>query len=103
MWGSPKSEGVEVPIEERETGHGAIIRNLARHIMHGEPLIVPGEEGINSMELIDAVIMSSHKGKPVDIPVDRDEYEEFIEALRKTSKVDESAQAKRITDPQHRQ
>ena len=55
------------------------------------------------MDLIDAVIMSSHKGKPVDIPVDRDGYEEFIEGLRKTSKVDESAQAKRITDPQHRQ
>lgn len=103
MWGSPKSESVEVPIEERETGHGAIIRNLARHIMHGEPLIVPGEEGINSMELIDAVIMSGQKGKPVDIPVDRDEYEEFMEALRKTSKVDKSAKAQRITDPQHRQ
>jgi predicted dehydrogenase len=99
MWGSPKSDRVDVPIEDRESGHGAIIRNLARHIMHGEPLIVPGEEGINSMELINAVILSSHKGKPVDIPVDREEYEALIEDLKKTSKVDETATAKRITDP----
>jgi len=99
MWGSPKSTEVDVPVEERESGHGAIIRNLARHIMHGEPLIVPGEEGINSMELIDAVILSGQKGKPVDIPVDREEYESLIEDLKKTSKVEAAGPAKRITDP----
>lgn len=103
MWGSPKSTKVDVPIEKRETGHGAIIRNLARHILNGEPLIVPGEEGIGSMELINSVIMSGKKGKPVSVPVDREEYEAFIEELKKTSVVEESAPAKRITDPQHRQ
>ena len=102
MWGSPKFTEVDVPVEERESGHGAIIRNLARHIMHGEPLIVPGEEGIGSMELINSVILSGHKGEPVSVPVDRDEYEALIEDLKKTSVVEESAPAKRITDPQHR-
>jgi predicted dehydrogenase len=101
MWGSPKSEKVDVEVEERETGHGAIIRNLARHILNGEPLIVPGEEGINSMELINAVIMSGQKGKPVEIPVDREEYEELIQDLKKTSTVEKSGPAKRVTDPQH--
>jgi len=103
MWGSPKSTKVDVPIEDRETGHGAIIRNLARHILHGEPLIVPGEEGINSMELINSVIMSGKKGVPVSVPVDRDEYDAFLEELKKTSVVEKAAPAKRITDPQHRQ
>lgn len=101
MWGSPKSEKAEVPIEKREGGHGEIIRNLARHIMHGEPLIVPGEEGINSMELINAIILSGQKGKPVEIPVDREEYDELIEDLKKTSKPKTIDSAKRITDPQH--
>ena len=101
MWGSPKSEKVEVVVEERETGHGAIIRNLARHILHGEPLIVPGEEGINSMELINAVILSGQKGKPVDVPLDREEYEELIEDLKKKPTAKKIAAAKRITDPQH--
>ncbi len=102
MWGSPKSEKVDVEVEDRETGHGAIIRNLARHILHGEALIVPGEEGINSMELINAVILSGQKGgKPVEIPLDREEYEAVIEDLRKTSKVEKAGSAKRVTDPQH--
>lgn len=102
MWGKAKSEKVDVEIEDRESGHGAIIRNLAKHILYGEPLIVPGEEGINSMELINAVILSGQKGgKPVEIPVDREEYEAFIEDLKKTSKVEKSGTAKRVTDPQH--
>ena len=102
MWGSPKSEKVDVPIEDRETGHGAIIRNLARNILYNEPLIVPGEEGINSMELINGVILSGKKGKPVEVPVDREEYEDLLEELKKTSKLDTSAKAKRVTDPQHK-
>ena len=102
MWGKAQSEKVDVEIEDRESGHGAIIRNLARHILHGEPLIVPGEEGINSMELINAVILSGQNGgRPVEMPVDREEYEAFIEDLKKTSKVGKSGPARRVTDPQH--
>jgi len=62
---------------------------------------MPGEEGINSMELINSVILSGRKGKPVTIPVDRDEYEEFIEGLRKTSKSKSMLATQRVTDPQH--
>jgi len=101
MWGSPKSTNVPVEIEQREGGHIAIIRNLARHILNGEPLLMPGEEGINSIELINAVILSGKKGKPVNIPVDREEYEEFIEGLKKTSQSKSVLAAQRITDPQH--
>jgi predicted dehydrogenase len=101
MWGSPKSKGVDVPIEDRETGHGAIIRNLARHILHGETLIVPGEGGLGSMELINSVIMSGRTGKPVSVPVDREKYDKFLEELKKTSKMEEVAGVKRVTDPQH--
>jgi len=101
MWGSPKSKSVDVPIEDRETGHGAIIRNLARHILHGEPLIVPGEGGLGSIELINSVIMSGHKGEPVSVPVDREKYDKFLEELKKTSKMEEVAGVKRVTDPQH--
>lgn len=101
MWGSPKANPVEVEIEQRESGHIAIIRNLARHILNGEPLLMPGEEGINSMELINSIILSGNKNKPVSIPVDRDEYEEFIEEKKKTSKPKSVLSAQRVTDPQH--
>lgn len=99
MWGSPKAEKVDVPLEERESGHKAIIRNLARNILYDEPLISPGVEGLNTVELINGIILSGKKGKSVDVPVDRDEYEELIEKLKKTSKGPSSGPSKRITDP----
>lgn len=58
-----------------------IIRNFCRSILFKEELIAPGEEGIWSVEFINALILSGKKNKPVDIPVNRKEYEEFLEGL----------------------
>jgi len=101
MWGSPKAEKIDVPIEQRESGHGAIIRNLARNILYDETLISPGVEGINTIELINGIILSGKKEKPVDVPVDRDEYEKLIEELKKNSIGFSQGEAKRVTDPAH--
>ena len=100
MWGKPEAHEEEVPLEERETGHGTIIRNLARAILYDEPLLSPGVEGVQSVEMINALILSGKKGEPVDIPVDREEYEAFIEEMRGTSKAKRLAgPTQRITDP----
>ncbi|MGQ9515420.1 MAG: Gfo/Idh/MocA family protein [Thermoproteota archaeon] len=99
MWDQPKAHEEEVPLEKRESGHGAIIRNLARAILYSEPLLSPGEEGLMSVEFINAVILSGKLGKPVKIPVDRKAYEAFIERMKRTSKPKRIKEAKRITDP----
>ncbi|MFH1009044.1 MAG: Gfo/Idh/MocA family oxidoreductase [Candidatus Latescibacterota bacterium] len=101
MWGSPAAREEEVALEERESGHGAIIRNMARAILFEEPLISPGVEGIRTVEFINAVLLSGAKGKPVDLPVDRDEYEDFIELMKRTSRGKTLVgAARRVTDPQ---
>jgi predicted dehydrogenase len=64
MWGSPKAEKVELELAECETGHGA---------------------GLLSLELANAIILSSQKGEPVDLPLDRAEYDRLMEGLRATS------------------
>jgi predicted dehydrogenase len=100
MWGRPDVEEVEVPLEERETGHAAIVRNTALSILHGEALISPGPEAIASLELANAILLSGHKNKPVDLPVDRAEYDAFI-AEKQASSRDKQVEDKRITDPNH--
>ncbi|RKY81170.1 gfo/Idh/MocA family oxidoreductase [candidate division KSB1 bacterium] len=100
MWGAPKVHEEEVPVEDTESGHGVIIRNFARAILYDEPLLSPGVEGIVSLEFINALILSGAKNKPVEIPVNRSEYEEFIEEKKKTSKERKIAgPTRRITDP----
>ena len=100
MWGGPKTEEVELELEECESGHAAILRNFARAILYGEELLSPGEEGIESLELTNAIMLSSHKGQPVDIPIDRQEFHDLIDHLQSTSTFKKKVEAtKRETDP----
>ena len=100
MWGRPEVVEIDVPLEERETGHTAIVRNVARAILYGEDLIAPGPEALRSLELADAMLLSGHKDKPVDIPLDRREYDAFIAEMQATSQ-EKHVQDQRITDPNH--
>lgn len=100
MWGRPDAEEVAVELEDRETGHAAIVRNVARAILHGEPLISPGPDAIYSLELANAILLSGHSGKPVTLPVDRAAYDAFIEEKKATSQ-EKQVQDQRITDPNH--
>ncbi|MGD2174728.1 MAG: Gfo/Idh/MocA family oxidoreductase [Candidatus Brocadiaceae bacterium] len=102
MWGSPEIEEVEVELEECESGHHVVLRNFARAILYEEPLIAPGEVGLKSLELANAVTLSSHKGEAVDVPIDRQEFNELIDYLRSTSSFKEDwGDTKSETDPQH--
>jgi predicted dehydrogenase len=85
MWSRPPVMEGKVVLEERETGHGAVIRNFSRAILFDEPLITPGVEGLWSVEFINALILSGKRGAPVDVPVGREEYESFIEEMKRTS------------------
>ena len=101
MWATPEATEEEVALEERESGHGAIIRNMAHAILYDEPILSPGMEGIRTVEFINAILLSGAKGKPVDLPVDREEYEAFISEMKRTSKAKKvSGPVRRITDPQ---
>jgi len=86
MWGSPKVEEVDLEIQECEHGHQVVLRDFARAILYGEPLVTPGEVGLGSLELANAIILSSKKGAPVELPIDRGEYDKLLEELCATSK-----------------
>jgi predicted dehydrogenase len=89
LWNSPqvKEEKIEIPQKKEDiVGYAGIIKNFARAVLYKEPLLVSGEDGLKSVEFINAVIMSGKKGTSVQIPVGRREYENFIEGLKKTSK-----------------
>ena len=100
MWASleVKEEKFEIA-SDISTWHSVIIRNFARAILDKEPLVSSGEDGLKSVEFINAVILSGREGKSVEIPVDREEYDSLIEELKKTSKPKKVAKVRRITDP----
>lgn len=99
MWGGPETERVEIEIPEAATGHREVTRNLALAIMRGDEIIAPGAEGLATMELINSIILSGKRGRPVEVPVDRQEYDKLIEELKATSKEKTRVRVQRVTDP----
>jgi predicted dehydrogenase len=103
MWASPKVEefAIEIPPPHELKGHAQITQNFARSILFDEPLISPGEEGLNAVEMINGLILSSKTGKTVTVPVDRAAYDRLIEDLKASSRAKEHVQEQHVTDPAH--
>ncbi len=100
MWASLNFTEEKIEISSNvQTGHAVILKNFVRAILYGEELIVKGEEGLRSVEFINACILSGKKGKVVEIPVDRNEYDDLMEELKKTSKPKKVVKVQRVTDP----
>ncbi|MFN3689728.1 MAG: Gfo/Idh/MocA family protein [Fimbriimonadales bacterium] len=103
MWDSIPAERIEPPIEPQPegalTGQPALIQNFARAILYDEPLIAPGEEGLGTVEIINALILSSKRQKPVSLPVDRAEYDALLAELKAQSKPKQRVREQRVTDP----
>ena len=60
-------------------GHELIIENFADAIVNGADLIAPAEEGLNSVAINNAIILSAHKRQMVELPFDGDEFVALLE------------------------
>lgn len=61
--------------------HTTVIENFARHIIDGTPLLAPGSDGINGVNLANASQLSSWLGKEVSNPVDPELYASELNKL----------------------
>ena len=103
MWDAPQSTEQVIDVPKTEWGHFLILRNFARHILHQEPLLSPGAEGLRSLELANAIWLSASRRRPVDLPISRTAYDAFLRAKRRTSKdARKVLLTTRETDPCHK-
>jgi len=81
-------------------GHEAVLRNVVNHIFDGEPLATPGASGLGSLELANAITLSSHEGKWVRLPLNRKKYDQLLFKLQRESRfVKKNVKVERKTDP----
>ena len=77
---------IDIPIPVQPSGHKVVLQNFVNHILNGEPLLAHGTEGIRSLEIGNAILMSGITRKPVDLPMDGAAYDAFLaELIRKYS------------------
>ncbi len=81
----PDCWSVEVPIEAGSSSHNDVLQNFTGAILRGEPLIAPAAEGIRSIELANAILLSSWHGRTIPLPMDSAEYERELQRRIDTS------------------
>src|SRR5262249_1337747 len=82
MWEKPTGRWDTIEVEESTGGHHAVVRQFARAIRLGEPLIATGEDGLRSLELANAIMLGGQHGEMIRLPLDRDAYDAFLQLKR---------------------
>jgi len=77
----PRCDWKDVPLPKIAGTHIAIVRAFVGHILRGTDMAATGKEGINELELSNAIHLSGFTGKPVDIPVDAAKIERLLNKL----------------------
>ena len=77
----PEVWNVEVPFENTPAQHATLTQNFVDAILDGTPLVAPGADGMNSVELANAMLFSSLTGQTIDLPLDGAAYEQKLQAL----------------------
>ena len=84
----PAKEIIEVETDGQNPQHAGIINNFTAAILGTEPLFVEGVEGINGVELMNAIELSGwNNGEAITLPIDEDRYLKELNAHRAVSRL----------------
>jgi predicted dehydrogenase len=90
---------IDVPYRHHsQPGHRLVTGNFANAILKGEDLIVPAEEGIHSLALGNAIMLSHFLGHPIDLPLDADAYAAKLKELVEHSRYQKVVHEREVTD-----
>jgi len=90
---------IDVPYRHHsQIGHRLMTENFANAILKGEKLIAPAEEGLYSLTLGNAIMLSSFLGHPVDLPLDAEAYAAKLQELIENSQFKKVVHEREITD-----
>ena len=84
----PEVWNVEIPIANAPAPHATLMQNFVDAILDGAPLIAPGEEGLHSVELANAMLYSSLLGKTVELPMAGAAFERKLKQLIAGSRIE---------------
>jgi predicted dehydrogenase len=85
-WGTPQAAWSEVKVPQESHGHRFITQNFIDALLDGAKIIAPPEEAILSLELANAITVSSELGREVDIPLRRKLFDDVLKKFIAASK-----------------
>ncbi len=97
-FGSPETWECEIPFKSGGEEHRGITQNWVQAILNGTPLLAPAVEGINGVQLSNAMLLSTWLDDWVDIPVDENLYYEKLQERINQSTVNKDPSESRTLD-----
>src|SRR5258708_27534185 len=61
---------IKIPIEVHGPQHNGVLTNFVAAILDRSPLIAPAQQGINSLELANAFLLSTLENRTIQLPID---------------------------------
>ncbi len=89
----PETWRIEIPIAAEPARHAALTQNFVDAILDGAPLTAPGEEGLHSIELANALLYSGLMERTIELPLDGAAYEQKLSELIAASKFEKKVAA----------
>lgn len=77
----PDTWRIEIPFANATLPHAQLMQGFIDAILDGKPPLVPGDEGLQSIELANAMLYSSLTGQTLDLPLDGAAYEARLNQL----------------------
>ena len=74
----PNAVRREILPEGEDLAHLGILKNFANAVLYGEKLIAPGYDGLNGLQISNAIHFSDWTGETVELPVDGDRFYEML-------------------------
>ncbi len=82
IYSGPGQQAVDVALLDGTGSHDDIYTNLYAAITAGEPLVADGASARMSLEVANAITLSSWRGQAVDFPLDRVGYAQLLAELQ---------------------
>ena len=74
----PESWHMEIPVDATGGQHVEILQNFTNAILKGEKLLSPADQGIHSVELANAILLSTWQDKTIELPMSSADYERLL-------------------------
>ena len=91
---TPETWEVTVPARNHGGQHNEILLNFTNAILDGTPLLAPAPEGINSVELANAMLLSTWLDETITLPLSPVVYERELKKRIANSRIKKKAEPK---------
>jgi predicted dehydrogenase len=83
---TPPVWDVTVPVSGEGGQHNEILDNYTKAVLDGAPLLAPADEGVHSVELANAMLLSTWTDRTVSLPLDPVEYSGWLQQKQAKSR-----------------